>query len=170
MLKTALLAAAFAVSALMHPTSQSIAAPAAGAQSVLPDQSNIIRVQHHGGGRSIGGGGGGGRSFGGGGGGSPRFHGGGGGGGRSFGGGGGGVPRIHGGRGGPRVGGYVGRNRGHHGRKHRRGGGIYFGFGAPYYSGDYYNSQSCTWLHRKAIRTGTKYWWRRYRNCVGDNY
>ncbi|HKZ97814.1 MAG TPA: hypothetical protein VJ045_12640 [Hyphomicrobiaceae bacterium] len=34
-----------------------------------------------------------------------------------------------------------------------------------YYYGGYYGD--CYWLKVKAIRTGSRYWWRRYHECVG---
>jgi hypothetical protein len=40
----------------------------------------------------------------------------------------------------------------------------WFGFGRPYYYGDY---GDCGWLRRRAIETGSSYWWRRYRDCRG---
>ncbi len=55
------------------------------------------------------------------------------------------------------------RYHGHH--RHHRYGGIYFG--APYYYGyGYYGS--CSWLRRKALRTGSRYWWNRYEACLYD--
>ena len=153
-------AAAVAAAAIVLPVVPASAVPLPGAQTAPADQRNVIDVREGrgggGGGGAIGGGGGGPR-FGGGGGGGPRFSGGGGGGPR-FSGGGGGGPRI--GRGGGHR---------HHGHRHRRGGGIYFGFGAPYYYGNsYYYGSNCDWLYRRAVRTGSKYWWRRYRNCIDD--
>lgn len=111
------------------------AAPAAA-------QSNLIEV------RGRGGHGGGGKSFGGGGGGM-RMHSGGG-------------MKHHGGGGGMKH--YGGGGKHHHHRHHRhwRGSGIYFA--APYYYGGYSYSD-CSWLRRKAIRTGKRYWWNRYYEC-----
>lgn len=40
----------------------------------------------------------------------------------------------------------------------------YVYYSAPYYSHRYYGS-SCYWLKRKALRTGSRYWWRRYNAC-----
>lgn len=48
--------------------------------------------------------------------------------------------------------------------RHRGGVGIYVGPGYDYYYGDY--DDSCEWLRRRAIRTGSNYWWRRFRECV----
>ena len=60
------------------------------------------------------------------------------------------------------------RHRRHHGRKHRkfRSFAIY---GAPYVYG-WYDGYSCAWLHRRAIRTGSPYWWRRYNACRHGYY
>ena len=41
--------------------------------------------------------------------------------------------------------------------------GIYFA--APYVVYRSYGYSSCGWLYRKAVRTGSRYWWRRYYNC-----
>mgnify|MGYP001382564962 CR=1 FL=1 len=40
----------------------------------------------------------------------------------------------------------------------------------PYYYYDYepVYIDECAWLYRKAKRTGSRYWWRRYRDCVED--
>lgn len=46
-----------------------------------------------------------------------------------------------------------------HGRRHTWGPGIYFWFYDGYYYGD------CEWLRRRAIATGSRYWWRRYNQC-----
>lgn len=42
----------------------------------------------------------------------------------------------------------------------------YYGY-APYYYGYYdsYYNDSCASLRRKALRTGSSYWWRRYERC-----
>lgn len=58
--------------------------------------------------------------------------------------------------------------RGHRGWRHRpwrrwRRGGIYFGAAPFVYYGSSY--ASCRWLYRKAVRTGSRYWWRRYDRC-----
>lgn len=85
----------------------------------------------------------------------------GGGGGKSFGGGGG--MRHHGGGGGMKHYGGGGGKHHHHGHhRHWRGSGVYFA--APYYYGGYSYSD-CSWLRRKAIRTGKRYWWNRYYEC-----
>lgn len=41
---------------------------------------------------------------------------------------------------------------------------IVLGFGAPAYYGYRYR-RGCHWLKRRARNTGSRYWWRRYRNC-----
>lgn len=58
-----------------------------------------------------------------------------------------------------------------HGRHWRRWRGYpiyawpYYDYG--YYDNYYYDSgYNCGWLYRKAVRTGSPYWWRRYRACV----
>lgn len=59
-----------------------------------------------------------------------------------------------------------GRHHGH-GRRHHRG--RYFA-AAPYFYGyDYgygYYGGGCGWLYRRAIETGSPYWWRRYEECI----
>ena len=39
--------------------------------------------------------------------------------------------------------------------------------GFPYYDYDYYYGGGCGWLHRRAIYTGSRYWWYRYYQCIG---
>ena len=59
------------------------------------------------------------------------------------------------------------RHRGHRGhRRWRRG--IYFG--APYVIYRSYGYGNCRWLRRKAIRTGSRYWWGRYYRCRNAYY
>ncbi|MGD9667945.1 MAG: hypothetical protein AB7U75_02700 [Hyphomicrobiaceae bacterium] len=74
----------------------------------------------------------------------------------------GGGHRVH--RGGGR---HWGKYRGH--RYSRRGHRRYYGgvyFGAPFlYYGYGYGYGNCRWLYRKAVRTGSRYWWRRYYRC-----
>ena len=73
------------------------------------------------------------------------------------------------------TGNFRGRHHGHHGHyrhgRHFRG---YYGYGYGYYPyyyyGDTYAYPSCAWLRRKAVRTGSHYWWRRYRACVYNYY
>jgi hypothetical protein len=58
---------------------------------------------------------------------------------------------------------------GNYGRvHHRRGYGVIIGGG---YDGDYYGdyygyADDCEWLHARAVSTGSRYWWRRYEDCV----
>lgn len=67
--------------------------------------------------------------------------------------------------GGNRGGGEARSNRGKKGRSHHRGGG---GGGVGIYIGPSYGYEdaSCESLRRRAVRTGSPYWWRRYRQCV----
>lgn len=70
--------------------------------------------------------------------------------------------------GGMRMGGGGARMGGHH-HHHggfRRGGGIYFG-GPFFYDSYSYGYSDCGWLRRRALDTGSRYWWRRYRDCRG---
>ena len=72
-----------------------------------------------------------------------------------------------GGRGGRVAGDRAGRGnyRGGHRYSRDRGGvGIYLGPGFGYYDGDY--DSDCEWLRRRALDTGSRYWWRRFRDCV----
>ena len=75
--------------------------------------------------------------------------------------------RFHGGgrhHGGPRI--HSGsRHSGH--RHHRRHWGGYVGAPFIYYGSDYYYND-CNWLRRRALRTGSPYWWDRYYSCIGD--
>ena len=56
------------------------------------------------------------------------------------------------------------RHHHHHRRGHRH---IFIGppviYGSTYYYGD------CHWLRRRALRTGSPYWWNRYYDCI-DGY
>lgn len=65
---------------------------------------------------------------------------------------------------GARIGGWRG---GRHWRGGRWGGLGWWGptIGIGLYDGYYYSG--CRWLYRKAVRTGSPYWWRRYRHCRG---
>ncbi|CAA2140665.1 hypothetical protein [Hyphomicrobium sp. ghe19] len=126
------------------------------------------------------GGGGGGPRFSGGGGGGPHFSGGGGNyrsgnfSGRTYRAGpnfGAGNFRGNGPRG-PRMGdrghrNFAGNYYGNGGRHHHRRGRFIVGY--PYYSYGYYDNgyygYDCEWLYRRAIETGSPYWWRRYQNC-----
>ncbi|HKZ97617.1 MAG TPA: hypothetical protein VJ045_11625 [Hyphomicrobiaceae bacterium] len=80
-----------------------------------------------------------------------------------------GSARFHGWKGhGPRLS-WHNFNNNHHGHhhKHRR---VIIGY--PYFSDygyydDYaYDYGECDWLYRKAVRTGSPYWWQRYQDCV----
>ena len=37
--------------------------------------------------------------------------------------------------------------------------------GVPFVGSSYYYGNSCHWLKRRAINTGSRYWWRRYNAC-----
>jgi hypothetical protein len=64
--------------------------------------------------------------------------------------------------------------RGH--RRHRGPGVVFYGapflyYDEPYYYGvPYYDRGPCRWLRRRAVRSGSRYWWRRYRRCVRRYY
>lgn len=45
-----------------------------------------------------------------------------------------------------------------------------FYYGAPYVSHRYYNRGACYHLKKRAIYTGSHYWWRRYRKCLRYYY
>lgn len=57
---------------------------------------------------------------------------------------------------------------------------VHFGLylGGPYYDGpyisftdgDYRPYRKCSWMKRKARRTGRRYWWKRYRRCKSRYY
>jgi hypothetical protein len=54
---------------------------------------------------------------------------------------------------------HVGGNRNFHARRH---------FGARFYIAPVYSYRShdgCFWLKRKALNTGSRYWWHRYNEC-----
>ena len=36
------------------------------------------------------------------------------------------------------------------------------------YSDGYGYTSSCSYYHQRALATGSRYWWRRYRECIGD--
>lgn len=171
MMKQLMTAGVLSAGLVFASVSAAAAAPLPATKSTA--DSNIVvdvRKGGHGGGRggfARGGGGfGGGKAFRGGGGfgGGKAFRGG-----RSFGGGGlgprrsfrhsGGGKHWHGGKG----------HRHHKHRHHRR----FYGGYYPYYYGAYYGSSyygDCGWLRRRAIRTGSSYWWRRYEACVDGYY
>jgi len=50
--------------------------------------------------------------------------------------------------------------------RHRGGGGIGIYVDGGYYDRGSYGYGECAWLRRKAIRTGSGYWWRRYEDCI----
>ena len=56
---------------------------------------------------------------------------------------------------------------GHHGHRHHRHHGHIF-IGAPFLYGGYYAYGDCYWLRRRALYTGSPYWWNRYYACIGD--
>ncbi len=60
------------------------------------------------------------------------------------------------------------RGRGGRDWDHRRRGGfnLYIGPGPGFYYGRP-GSGGCEWLRRRAINSGSNYWWRRYRQCRG---
>jgi hypothetical protein len=58
-----------------------------------------------------------------------------------------------------RRGHWNGRRIRRYGRRYAWGPGISFWFYDGYYYGD------CEWLRRRAVVTGSRYWWRRYRQC-----
>lgn len=186
MFKSLALSGALAAGLVLSPLSVLSASAAPFTKSPGADAASgnlVLARQGRGGGGGMRGFSGGGRSFGGGGMRMRSFSGP-----RNFGGsrsfsrgamGGGGIPRgIRGGDFGGnkfRPGGGWGKHGGHRHRHHRHrrfyGGGYYpyygYGYGAAYY-GDYYGSSDCGWLRRKAVRTGSSYWWRRYEQCVSD--
>jgi hypothetical protein len=69
------------------------------------------------------------------------------------------APRFHG-------------HRFHAGRFHHRGRHFGRGFivGLPLAYGAYYYSGGCEWLRRRAIYTGSGYWWSRYQACLDGYY
>jgi hypothetical protein len=81
-----------------------------------------------------------------------------------------GVPKGNfGGYGGPKgnLGGYNGTkytySPGHRHRRFHR----HIFIGAPFvYGGYYYGYGDCYWLRRRAIATGSPYWWNRYNACL----
>ncbi len=72
--------------------------------------------------------------------------------------------RTHGSGGGAVVG-----SRGDHGGRHGHGGRHFRGYG--FYGGPAYgyygysDDDDCYWLRRRALDTGSRYWWRRYNEC-----
>ncbi len=93
-----------------------------------------------------------------------------GGGGGGPGGGHGGGHGHHGGGPGPGWGGGGGHHHHHgHGGGFRFYGAPFVGYGAYYYGGGGHY-EGCGWLRRRALATGSRYWWARYEDCVDDNY
>lgn len=64
--------------------------------------------------------------------------------------------------------GHSGKHHGHSGKHHGRRGFVYFGVPAYYGYSNYYAADECAWLYRKAVRTGSRHWWNRYRECRDD--
>lgn len=65
------------------------------------------------------------------------------------------------------------RFRPHIGRRHHRRFRFYpryYGYAPFYYYDYYYRGNACAWLRRRALRTGRRYWWRRYHRCVRRYY
>jgi hypothetical protein len=53
--------------------------------------------------------------------------------------------------------------------KHKKHFGVVIDLGSPYYGsyGSYYGGyDSCRWMKRRAIHTGSSYWWKRYHYCI----
>jgi len=50
--------------------------------------------------------------------------------------------------------------------KHKKHFGIVLNFGAPDYVYTDPGYNSCWWLKKKAIHTGSSYWWKQYHYCV----
>lgn len=77
-------------------------------------------------------------------------------------------PRVYSG---PAFGGH--RHAGRHVHRHRFGRrfgpGIVVGVPLAAY-GAYAYSASCDWLHRKAVITGSPYWWYRFEACLDGGY
>ena len=86
------------------------------------------------------------------------------------------VVQVHGGGGHGGGGFHGGGGHGFHGGGYR-GYGYGFGLYAPYTYWDYdypsygyydgYYGGRCAGLHARAVETGSRYWWRRYRACIG---
>jgi hypothetical protein len=63
---------------------------------------------------------------------------------------------------------YTSQRHGHRHHRHRRDG--VFVYSYPYYYDYYTYSDNCAWLHRRALATGSRYWWNRYYDCIDDDY
>ena len=75
--------------------------------------------------------------------------------------------RSFGGNSGTRVYGYTRRGgRGH--ARHFRGGRAFL-YGAPAAYGVYSYARSCDYYYRRALASGSDYWWDRYYACTGDD-
>ena len=61
--------------------------------------------------------------------------------------------------------GYVNRGNGGRHARHFRGGRVY-GY-APFVGGYAYGG-TCAYYYRRAVATGSSYWWQRYYDCVGE--
>jgi hypothetical protein len=46
----------------------------------------------------------------------------------------------------------------------------FFFYGAPYWAYGVYAGGGCHYLYRRAIATGSPYWWSRYHDCIGYDY
>lgn len=53
-------------------------------------------------------------------------------------------------------------------RHHRHHHGSRFVIGVPYYGGYDYGYSDCGWLYRRAVATGSAYWWHRYEVCAEE--
>jgi hypothetical protein len=61
------------------------------------------------------------------------------------------------------------RSHGHHGHGHRHHG--HHGHHRHHGHGHYFinsGSGGCYWMKERARDTGSRYWWNRYRSCIGD--
>jgi hypothetical protein len=68
-------------------------------------------------------------------------------------------------------GGHHSRGGGHHFRHSHRVRPHIFLYSAPFAYGYYGYSDGCSWLRRRALHTGSPYWWDRYYACIyGDVY
>ena len=56
----------------------------------------------------------------------------------------------------------------HHGVRIMIGGPLVYGgygYGPRHYGYRAYRGDGCRWLHRRAINTGSSYWWKRFHQC-----
>ncbi len=64
---------------------------------------------------------------------------------------------------------YAWQHGGIHHFRHRHG--VFIAAGYPYYYDyDYGYYGGCGWLYRRAVATGSSYWWHRYRRCEYYRY